>query len=127
MLQVRAGVRDVAKAMEYLQTATSFGLLPQDASKRVQLVQVDITDPDSIAPAIGSASKVSTSTTVHSKWLQEAESWETSRPCSGTACQIMPRSKLMSTHIDMAGLDCEDLVYNKHHASLFRHFRRIED
>ena len=58
MLQVRAGVRDVAKAMEYLQTATSFGLLPQDASKRVQLVQVDITDPDSIGPAIGGASKV---------------------------------------------------------------------
>ena len=51
-------MRDVAKATEYLQTATSFGLLPGDASKRVQLVQVDITDPDSIAPAIGSASKV---------------------------------------------------------------------
>ena len=57
-LQVRAGVRDIAKAAEYLQTATSFGLLPGDASRRVQLVQVDITDPDSIGPAIGSASKV---------------------------------------------------------------------
>lgn len=53
-------MRDVAKASEYLQTATAFGLLPQDASRRVQLVQVDITDPDSIGPAIGGASKVHT-------------------------------------------------------------------
>jgi hypothetical protein len=57
-LQVRAGVRDVAKATEYLQMATSFGLLPADASRRVQLVQLDITDAGSIAPAIGNASKV---------------------------------------------------------------------
>jgi len=58
-MQVRAGVRNVAKATEYLQTATSYGLLPSDASKRVQLVEVDITDPDSIGPAIGNASKAS--------------------------------------------------------------------
>ena len=51
-------MRDVAKATEYLQTATSYGLLPADASRRVQLVQVDITDANSIAPAIGNASKV---------------------------------------------------------------------
>ena len=57
-MQVRAGVRDVAKATEYLQTATSYGLLPADASRRVQLVEVDITQPDSIPPAIGNASKV---------------------------------------------------------------------
>ena len=57
-MQVRAGVRDVAKASEYLQTATSYGLLPADASRRVQLVEVDITQPDSIPPAIGNASKV---------------------------------------------------------------------
>jgi len=58
-VQVRAGVRNVAKAREYLQTATSYGLLPSDAIKRVQLVEVDITDPDSIGPAIGNASKAS--------------------------------------------------------------------
>ena len=57
-MQVRAGVRNVAKASEYLQTATSYGLLPADASRRVQLVEVDITQPDSIPPAIGNASKV---------------------------------------------------------------------
>ena len=57
-MQVRAGVRDVAKASEYLQTATSYGLLPADASRRVQLVEVDITQPDSIPPAIGNASRV---------------------------------------------------------------------
>ena len=59
-MQVRAGVRDVAKASEYLQTATSYGLLPADASRRVQLVEIDITQPDSIPPAIGNASKVCT-------------------------------------------------------------------
>ena len=72
-LQVRAGVRDVAKATEYLQTATSYGLLPSDASKRVQLVQVDITDPDSIAPAIGSASKVGNMDTL---WANELCEWQ---------------------------------------------------
>ena len=58
-MQVRAGVRNVAKATEYLQTATTYGLLPSDANRRVQLVEVDITDPDSIGPAIGNASKAS--------------------------------------------------------------------
>ena len=53
-------MRDLAKATDYLQTATSYGLLPVDANRRVQLVQVDITDAGSIAPAIGNASKVRT-------------------------------------------------------------------
>jgi nucleoside-diphosphate-sugar epimerase len=57
-LRVRAGVRDATKAAEYLRTAVGYGLLPADAARRVQLVELDLTDPDTIAPAIGNAGKV---------------------------------------------------------------------
>ena len=82
-MQVRAGVRDVAKASEYLQTATSYGLLPADASRRVQLVEVDITQPDSIPPAIGNASKVC-------------------RLCSDISC----KSASLWTAVSMSDLTC---------------------
>ncbi|BDA45967.1 probable protein TIC 62, chloroplastic at N-terminal half [Coccomyxa sp. Obi] len=57
-LRVRAGVRDAEKAAEYLRTAVSYGLLPTDAARRVALVPLDLTDPDTITPAIGNAAKV---------------------------------------------------------------------
>lgn len=57
-LRVRAGVRDLAQAEEFLRTATAYGLLPADAARRVTLVSVDLTRPDTIGPAIGNASKV---------------------------------------------------------------------
>lgn len=57
-LRVRAGVRNPEKAAEYLRTAVDYGLLPADAARRVTFVPVDLTKPDTIAPAIGNAAKV---------------------------------------------------------------------
>lgn len=57
-LRVRAGVRNPEKAAEYLRTAVAYGLLPSDAARRVTLVSVDLTKPDTIPTAIGNASKV---------------------------------------------------------------------
>ncbi len=64
-LRVRAGVRDTEKAAEYIRTAVSYGLLPTDAARRVALVPLDLTDPDTIVPAIGNAAKVSRFTSLH--------------------------------------------------------------
>lgn len=60
--KVRAGVRSTAKARGFLETAVSYGLLPADAARRVQLVEVDLTNADEIPGAIGSAGRVSCST-----------------------------------------------------------------
>ena len=55
--RVRAGVRDPQKAQGFLKTAVEYGLIAPDAAKRLTLVPVDLTDPDSIPPAIGNAGK----------------------------------------------------------------------
>ena len=52
------GVRSTDKAQAYLDTAMAYGLLPKGAERRVQIVEYDVTQPDTIAAAIGSASKV---------------------------------------------------------------------
>ena len=57
-LRLRAGVRDVEKAKGFLDMAIAYGLLPAEATKRVVLVEADLTDKGSIIPAIGNASKV---------------------------------------------------------------------
>lgn len=57
-LKVRAGVRDVPQAQEYLDIAIAYGLLPKDASRRISLVQCDVTQPETLLPAIGTAAKV---------------------------------------------------------------------
>jgi hypothetical protein len=52
------GVRSKDKAQAYLDTAMAYGLLPRGAERRVQIVEYDITQPDTVPPAIGSAAKV---------------------------------------------------------------------
>ncbi len=54
---MRVGVRNVEKAQGYLDTAIAYGLLPRGAERRVQIVEYDITEPDTIPPAIGNAAK----------------------------------------------------------------------
>lgn len=56
--RVRAGVRDVETAQGYVDTAIAYGLLPRDASRRISLVECDVSDPDTLVPAIGNAAKV---------------------------------------------------------------------
>lgn len=51
-------MRDTEKAQGYVDTAIAYGLLPKDASRRIQLVECDVSDPDSLAPAIGNCAKV---------------------------------------------------------------------
>jgi hypothetical protein len=58
--RVRVGVRSTDKAQAYLDTAMAYGLLPKGAERRVQIVEYNVTQPDTIAAAIGSASKVYT-------------------------------------------------------------------
>ncbi len=55
---MRAGVRNVEVAQSYIDTAVAYGLLPRDAARKIQLVQCDVTDPDSLPAAIGAAAKV---------------------------------------------------------------------
>jgi uncharacterized protein YbjT (DUF2867 family) len=57
-IKLRAGVRNVEKAATYLQIAVDQGLLPADASKRIALVSVDVTKPETLKAAIGNAGKV---------------------------------------------------------------------
>ena len=56
--KVRAGARNTAKAREYAELATSLGILPGSAAKRLEVVPVDLERSDTILPAIGSAGKV---------------------------------------------------------------------
>lgn len=58
--RVRVGVRSTDKAQAYLDTAMAYGLLPKGSERRVQIVEYDVTQPDTISAAIGSASKVHT-------------------------------------------------------------------
>ena len=56
--RVRAGARNVEKAQKYLKIAISFGLIAPEAARRLSIVEVDLTDEETIAPAIGKAGKV---------------------------------------------------------------------
>ena len=55
---VRAGVRDVEKGKQSLQVASQYGIITSEQLKRVQVVEFDLTDVDTITPAIGNANKV---------------------------------------------------------------------
>ena len=57
-VRVRAGARNVEKARVYLQTAVDYGLISSEAARRLQVVELDLTQPGTIAPAIGTAAKV---------------------------------------------------------------------
>lgn len=56
---MRAGVRDEEKAKSSLDVAVKYGILTAEQLKRVTIVTFDITQPETIAPAIGNANKVS--------------------------------------------------------------------
>lgn len=56
--KVRAGARNTQKAQDYVDYATSLGLLSGDAAKRLQIVPVDLEDPGSISAALGNATRV---------------------------------------------------------------------
>ncbi|KAK9791631.1 hypothetical protein WJX73_009116 [Symbiochloris irregularis] len=57
-LNVRAGVRNVQKAQGFLNTASQYGILPGNASRRIKLVEYDLSDEQSVANAIGNAGRV---------------------------------------------------------------------
>lgn len=63
------GVRSKAKAQAYLDTAVAYGLLPRGAERRVQIVEYDITDPETIPAAIGPAEKVGTLPAAKRMWM----------------------------------------------------------
>lgn len=65
--KVRAAARDVEQAKSNTDIAVQFGLIAPDQLSRLQWVEMDLTDPDSIRPAIGGAAKVG---------LQLACTWE---------------------------------------------------
>lgn len=73
------GVRSPDKAQAYLDTAMAYGLLPKGAERRVQIVEYDVTQPDTIAAAIGSAAKV------HA--LPRASSMQAAQTAPRTACR----------------------------------------
>lgn len=56
--KVRVGVRDQAQGETLLKTAVDFGLLSPEAARKAQIVEFDLLDESTIAPAIGPASKV---------------------------------------------------------------------
>ena len=56
--KVRAGARNVEKAQEYVRAATALGVLSGAAASKLEIVEVDITQEDSILDAIGNAGKV---------------------------------------------------------------------
>ena len=56
--KVRAGARNTAKARESAELATSLGILPASAAKRLEVVLVDLEREDTILSAIGDAGKV---------------------------------------------------------------------
>lgn len=52
---VRAGVRDLDKGNELIETAKQYNVLTPAELKRINLIQYDLLDRDTIAPAIGNA------------------------------------------------------------------------
>lgn len=67
---VRAGVRDVEKAKQSLDVAAQYGIIPSDKLKLVTVVPFDLTDPSTIAAAIGNANKVRRSRPDHAQRAQ---------------------------------------------------------
>eukprot|EP00892_Ulva_mutabilis_P006057 jgi/Ulvmu1/3823/UM018_0034.1 len=55
---VRAGVRNIDKGNELIETAKQYNVLTPAELKRINLVQYDLLDRDTIAPAIGNAACV---------------------------------------------------------------------
>lgn len=58
---VRAGVRNLDKGNELIETAKQYNVLTPVELKRINLVQYDLLDRDTLAPAIGNAGAPSTS------------------------------------------------------------------
>lgn len=56
--KVRAAARDVDQAKSATDIAVQFGLIAPEQLSRLTWVEMDLDDPDSIAPAIAGASKV---------------------------------------------------------------------
>ena len=57
--KVRAGARDVDAAKSNTEIAVQFGLLAPEQLQRLQWVDFDLEEPQGMAAAIGSASRVS--------------------------------------------------------------------
>ncbi len=55
---VRAGVRSADKAAEWKSLATQYGIITTEQARKLAIVEFDLTEPDSIAPALGNASRV---------------------------------------------------------------------
>lgn len=55
---VRAGARDMDKAAEWKALATQYGIITGEQAKKLAIVPFDLTDEDSLAPALGNASRV---------------------------------------------------------------------
>lgn len=56
--KVRAAARNVDEAKANTEIAVQFGILAPEQLSRLTWVEMDLEDPDSIKPAIGSAAKV---------------------------------------------------------------------
>ncbi|KAL6764668.1 hypothetical protein V8C86DRAFT_1360984 [Haematococcus lacustris] len=56
--KVRAGARDVEAAQKAVDVAEAYGLLSVRQLQQLEIVEVDITQPDTLRQAIGNASKV---------------------------------------------------------------------
>ena len=67
-IKVRAAARSAARGQELLDIAAGIGALPADAARRVSIVEVDLTNPEDIRAAVGSASKVGTYTLYAGLW-----------------------------------------------------------
>lgn len=55
---VRAGTRDTDKAAEWKALATQYGIITAEQAKKLAIVPFDLTDEDSLQPALGNASRV---------------------------------------------------------------------
>lgn len=56
--RVRAGVRNVAAAEQSVEVAEAYGLLNASDKKRLDIIEYDLSKPETIKQAIGSANKV---------------------------------------------------------------------
>lgn len=55
---VRAGTTNPDKAAEWKALATQYGIVTAEQAKKLSIVPFDLTDPDSLQPALGNASRV---------------------------------------------------------------------
>ena len=56
--RVRAGVRNQDKFQQYIETSLQYEMLTKEELQRLEIVQFDVTDPETIRPALGNAAKV---------------------------------------------------------------------